>query len=290
MPHETLTLGAFEVTALCDAAVRFPQPLTEAFPDVPADEWPGVRARYPDAADGEDGWLFHVHTYLVRSGSLTVLVDAGLGPAWTIASAWVGVEGRLPQELAAAGVSPDGIDVVVITHLHLDHIGWGLRDRDDPRPWFANASYVINRTEWEGFRELGDEDDIAAFEQQAVPLERAGVLRLIESEHTIAEGLTIVPTPGHTPGHQGLLLESGDHRALVSGDLTNHPVQVTEPRWRSSGDMDPALASWTRRAWLDRVEAEGMLLCTAHYPKPFARLGREHGRRYAFPAGAPSPP
>jgi glyoxylase-like metal-dependent hydrolase (beta-lactamase superfamily II) len=71
--------------------------------------------------------------------------------------------------------------------------------------------------------------------------------------------------------------------ALLSGDLSNHPAQVMEPGWRSSGDMDPALASWTRRRWLDRVEVEDMLLCTAHYPQPFGRLTREDGRRYFAP-------
>jgi glyoxylase-like metal-dependent hydrolase (beta-lactamase superfamily II) len=283
MPHETIRLGAMEVTALCDAATRFPQSLAEAFPDVPKDEWPDLRRRYPDTLDGEDGWLFHVHCYLIRTSGLTVLVDTGLGPSWTIAATWVGSQGLFPDELQAAGLAPGDIDVVAVTHLHLDHIGWGVEGANDPRPMFANARYLISRAEWAGFRELGDEDDIAAFEQQAVPLQRAGVLDLVDGESVLWDGLMLVPTPGHTPGHQSLLIDSGGRRALLSGDLTNHPLQVAEPDWRSGGDQDPVLASWTRRRWLDRVESEGMLLCTAHYPRPFGRLVRVEGRRSFAP-------
>jgi glyoxylase-like metal-dependent hydrolase (beta-lactamase superfamily II) len=286
MPHGTIRLGSIEVTALCDAATPFPRPLAETFPDVPNDAWPELRRRYPETLHGDDGWLFHVHCYLVRAAGLTILVDAGLGPAWTIAATWVGVEGDLPGELERLGVAPGDVDLVAITHLHLDHIGWGVEGQENPRPTFANARYLINRTEWEGFRELGDEDDIAAFEQQAVPLDRAGVLDLVDGDRNLCDGVTLVPTPGHTPGHQSVLIEAGDRRALLSGDLTNHPAQVTEPLWRSAGDMDPSLASWTRRRWLDRVVAEDILLCTAHYPQPFGRVTEEGGRRFFAPEQA----
>ncbi|MFN2589287.1 MAG: MBL fold metallo-hydrolase [Actinomycetota bacterium] len=281
MPHGSLRMGEIEVTALCDLANRFPRPMREAFPDVPADRWPGFRDRYPDTFDGQDGWLFHVHCYLIRTAHRTILVDTGVGPASTIASRWIGAAGRLPDELDDAGVDPGGVDTVVITHLHLDHIGWGVTENGGEfSVTFPNARYLINRAEWEGFRELGDEEDRAAFDQQAVPLQRAGVLDLVEGDQPLTDAVTVVATPGHTPGHQSVWVESTAGSAMVSGDLTNHPVQVAEPNWRSRGDQDPSLAGWTRRQWLDRVESRRSTLSTAHYPHPFSRLVRVDGTRY----------
>ena len=279
-----MRFGDIEMTALCDLATRFPRPIREAFPDVPPERWTSFRDRYPETFDDADGWLFHVHCYLIRTPSTVILVDTGVGPASTVAAQWIGAAGRLPEELAEVAISPDDIRTVVITHLHLDHIGWGVLEKGgDLAPTFPNAGYLINRMEWDSFRELGDEDDIAAFEQQAVPLQRADVLELVDGERRLGEGLTLVPTPGHTPGHQSLLLGAGGRTILVAGDLTNHPVQVTEAGWRSGGDQDPALAAWTRRQWLDRMEQDEAILCTAHYPNPFSVLVRANGERYAAP-------
>jgi glyoxylase-like metal-dependent hydrolase (beta-lactamase superfamily II) len=282
MPHGTIKIGQVEITALCDAATRFPRALPEAFPETPADAWDEFRPRYPEAFIGEDGWLFHVHCYLVRGGERTILVDTGIGPPATVAAGWAGTPGRLPEELAETGVRPDEVDTVVLTHLHLDHIGWGMRAPTGSQPGlsFPNARFVVQRKDWELFQDFGDEEDRAAFEQQVAPLDRLGVLDAIEGSRQLTPGLTVVPTPGHTPGHQCVLIESGGERALVSGDLTNHPAQVTEPRWPSGGDMDRARAAESRSAWLDRVESQDMTLSTAHYPMPFARLIREDGRRY----------
>jgi glyoxylase-like metal-dependent hydrolase (beta-lactamase superfamily II) len=284
MAHGTARIGAIEITALCDAATRFPRSLPEAFPEVPRETWEELRGRYPETFTGEDGWLFHVHCYLVRAKGVVVLVDSGFGPSWTIAAQWAGVAGQLPAELDEVGVSVADVGQVVITHLHLDHIGWTVSGPDDGTPTFPNARYLVGRSDWEGFRELGDEEDRAAFDQQVRPLAAAGVLDLVDGERELSEGLTLVPTPGHTPGHQSLLVQADGRTALLSGDLTNHPVQATEPRWRSGGDMDPSLAAWTRRRWLDRLESERAMLCTAHYPEPFVSLVREGDRRFVAPA------
>jgi glyoxylase-like metal-dependent hydrolase (beta-lactamase superfamily II) len=282
MPHGTISIGQVEITALCDVATTFPRRLAEAFPETPAEAWEEFRSRYPEAFIGDDGWLFHVHCYLVRSGERTILVDTGIGPPGTVAAGWVGTPGRLPNELDEAGSHPEEVDVVVLTHLHLDHIGWGVGSIAGPLPElaFPNARYVVQRNDWDLFRDFGDEEDRAAFDQQVVPLERSGALDAIEGSQRLMAGVHVVPTPGHTPGHQCVVVESDGHGALLSGDLTNHPAQVTEPRWPSGGDMDRPRAAEIRATWLDRVESEGMTLVTAHYPMPFARLVREDGRRY----------
>ncbi len=285
MPHGTIRIGQVEITALCDVATVFPRRLPEAFPETPAEAWQEFRPRYPDTFTGEDGWLFHVHCYLIRDRGRTILVDIGIGPPETIAAGWAGTAGRLPEELAEAEAAPDDVEVVVLTHLHLDHIGWGMRAPTGAQPelYFSNARYVVQRLDWEQFQDFGDEEDRAAFDQQVLPLDRLGVLEAIDGPRQLTPDVSVVSTPGHTAGHQCVLVESDGHRALLSGDLTNHPAQVTEPRWPSGGDMDRARAAETRTIWLDRVESQGMALLTAHYPMPFGRLVREDGRRFVRP-------
>lgn len=281
MPHGSIDVGEVVVSALCDMVVAFPRPYRASFPDVPAQRWPQIRARHPDAFRGDE-WLMHHHAYLVRSGGRTVLVDTGVGPSGTLAASWFGASGRLLEDLADAGFAPGDVDVVVLTHAHLDHIGWNLDlAADEPRPTFPNARYVLQRAEWERFPQVGDDDDRAAFDAGVRPLERLGVLDLIDGESRLAPGVTATPAPGHTPGHQVVLVESGEQRAAITGDLANHPAQVTDPSWRTGSDLDPDDAARSRTELFARFEADRSVVCTAHWPDPFARLVREDGMRFA---------
>jgi glyoxylase-like metal-dependent hydrolase (beta-lactamase superfamily II) len=117
------------------------------------------------------------------------------------------------------------------------------------------------------------------------PLEALGVLHLVDGEHRIADGVTVQLAPGHTPGHQVVVAESRGERAVLSGDLANHPAQVSEPRWATGSDQDPEVAATTRAEWFDAVEQWNAMLCTAHFADPFARLVRKDGQR--FLAGNP---
>jgi glyoxylase-like metal-dependent hydrolase (beta-lactamase superfamily II) len=285
MPHGTRLLGGFEITALCDLSPHFPSPFSKAFPTIPPERHDEIRARYPAAFDGPDVWVFHDHCYLLRTPTASVLFDTGMGGAWTLGSQWIGVTGGLPEELAAADVVPGGIDVVVISHAHLDHIGWTLDT--DGAPLFPNARYALQRAEWEGFPAAGDSDDETAFDQSLRPLEALGVLDLVNGEERLAEGLTLHLAAGHTPGHQVAVLESRGERAVLSGDLANHPGQTAEPSWRTGADMDPDSAAATRARWFDTIEEWDALLCTAHFPEPFGHLRREGGVRIWSPLPSP---
>ena len=123
MTSRSLTVGAVEVTAVCDVVANFPDPLPQAFPGVEAAAWAPYRRRYPGVFDGPAGWRLRDWCFVVRAGDRVVLVDTGVGGAGTPGADWIGTPGRLPEELAAAGVGPDEVDLVVLTHLHLDHIG-----------------------------------------------------------------------------------------------------------------------------------------------------------------------
>jgi glyoxylase-like metal-dependent hydrolase (beta-lactamase superfamily II) len=279
----SITVGDVRVTALRDAVGRFPRPLARVFPGVPEDRWPPFRDRYPDVFDGRDHWRLHDYCFLVREGDRTVLVDTGVGPPGTPAATWLGTPGRLLEELAGAGVDAASVDVVVLTHLHLDHVGGNVtRDGGTPRPVFPNARHLVQEADWTYFTGEADDNDREAFDLGVRPLEEAGVCERVRGETSLGGALTLLHTPGHTPGSQSLLVSSQDERALLWGDVANHPVQVTEPDW-SATDADPPAAAKTRRALLDRIEQEGLTVAASHFPDPFGSVVRLEGRRYWSP-------
>jgi glyoxylase-like metal-dependent hydrolase (beta-lactamase superfamily II) len=282
--ERTLTVGAVQVTAVCDVVADFPAPLGRAFPGVEAGAWAPYRRWYPEAFAGADRWRLRDWCFVVRAGDRVVLVDTGVGGQGTPGADWIGAAGRLPGELAAAGVEPEEIDLVVLTHLHLDHIGWNLAwDGGRARPRFPRARYLVQRADWELFASEGDADDRAAFERCVLPLRELGAAELLEGDRALGGGLTVLHTPGHTPGSQSLLVASGGDRLLLWGDVANHPAQIGQPAWGPRSDVDPDQARRTRRALLDRLEAESMWLGPAHYPEPFGTVVRDEdgGRRWA---------
>ncbi|MGH2815095.1 MAG: MBL fold metallo-hydrolase, partial [Actinomycetota bacterium] len=270
MTAPTLDVGTVRITAVCDVTGDFPAPLELAFPQVEAAAWEPWRQRHPAAFGGQGRWRLRDWCFVVRGRDRVVLVDTGVGGPGTPGASWMGVPGQLPRGLAAAEVEPDEIDLVVLTHLHLDHIGWNLAwDGDRPRPRFPRARYLVQRADWELFAAWGDEDDRAAFDRCVAPLQSLGVAELLDGDRVLDDQLSLVHTPGHTPGSQSLLVRSGDDAALLWGDVANHPAQIERPDWGPGSDALPEVARQTRRRLLDRLEAEAMWLAPAHFPEPF---------------------
>lgn len=211
-------------------------------------------------------WL-PIGCFLVRTGSRVVLVDAGLGPVLEdIADGMLLVGGQLLTGLLALGVSPAQVTDVVCTHLHSDHAGW-LFD-------LASAPVFPRATIWFG---AGDFDHFVTGAGFMQPHIRAGFsdgsrLRLVDQDLTIAPGVTVLRTPGHTPGHLCVVLSSGAERALLLGDAITCPIQLDEPTWHSMGDVDPALANRTRELLWRELEQERTVGAGAHFPD--LRFGR----------------
>jgi glyoxylase-like metal-dependent hydrolase (beta-lactamase superfamily II) len=276
----TLTVGAVQVTAVCDVDADFPDPLGDAFPAVDAAAWAPYRRRYPEVFDGPDRWRLRAWCFVVRAGDRVVLVDTGVGGAGAPGATWIGTPGRLPGELAAAGVEPDEVDVVVLTHLHLDHVGWNLTtDGGSPRPRFPRARYLVQRADWEAFAARPEATRVA-FDRCVRPLQDLGVADLVDGDRTLGPELSVLHTPGHTPGSQSLLVRSGAAAVLLWGDVANHPAQVERPDWGPASDALPEVARQTRRRLLDRLEAETMWLAPAHFPEPFGTVTRDPDGRH----------
>jgi len=278
MPHGTVHIGDVEIIALCDGVLETSDSLEDSFLGAPAGTWDDARTRYPETVGSSGVWRLHVHCYALRSAGRTILVDTGFGPVTAPAFAWAHQAGRLPVELAEAGIEAGDVDTVIVTHVHDDHIGWTVFDGGRTLH-FPNARYVIHRRDWDWMAESEEPEDVEIFAELMKPIEDLGALQLIEDRLEVSGELTVVPAPGHTPGHQIVLVDSGDQHAIVAGDTANHPVQVTLPDVASGTDADPELAVRTRTDLLEQAEREDRLFVTGHFPDPFVRIITQDGVR-----------
>lgn len=244
------------------------------FPSVPAEAW----EPYRDLLTADGRILLNFGCYLVWSDGRVVLVDTGWGPELSPP----GMDprrGALLDELATLGVTPQDVDLVVFTHLHPDHVGWNLvREGEVVRPRFISARYLVPESDWVHYNRLTEIHPNIRL--QALPLAELGVVDLIGGDHAVSPSLTTIATPGHTPGHQSLVVRSGGDSLFILGDLAHTPVVAHETEWPNKFDWDPELAKATRRRVLDGLERDGQLVAAGHFPHPgIGRFGRVDGRR-----------
>lgn len=257
------TVGDFTVTALCDGHVDFD-----------LSRLPGVAMEDALAAAGGSGidprdLAVSVNAFAISAPGRLYLVDSGNG---SIRGPGLG---HLLRAMSAAGLRPEDVDVLLMTHMHGDHVA-GLYDGD--RSVFPNAELVVSQAErdfWdtpEGLDELQRTQLAMALTGFEV---HAGRTTLATPGREAVPGITMVALPGHTPGHVGYLLDADDP-LLIWGDVVHVPAfQIARPDWYFRFDVDPETAIATRRRVLDQVATEGWRVTGAHLPFPgFARIER----------------
>ncbi|MGW1173796.1 MBL fold metallo-hydrolase [Kitasatospora sp. NPDC002543] len=230
----------------------------------------------PDFTDSDGALRLHSHSFAFVLNGLRVLVDTGIGNGKERANpAWHDLRTDYPERLAAAGFPPDSVDLVVLTHLHADHVGWNTRAVDGAwAPTFPRARYLTARAErefWAGYPM--DEARAGMFRDSVLPVERAGLLDLVDVPAEGLEllpGLRLLPTPGHTPGHLAVELTSRGRTALITGDCLHHPVQLAHPAIGACVDIDPRRSAATRHALLESLAGTDTLLLGTHFAPPTA--------------------
>ena len=276
-----MTVGSAQIVALTDMNCSYPTPLAELWPNVPFESWEPYREMFPDTFDGGHMRL-EIGCYLVRSQGRTILIDTGYGPGPIDYIG--GLRGELMADLASQKVDPADIDIVFLSHLHLDHVGWNTRESDGGyAPSFPNARYVAHQADIDHYRrpEVQAAGRFPYYDRLVQPLADAGVLDGLAEDSDLTDEVRAIHTPGHTPGHMSVMVSSGGERALIQGDVLIHPAQVTEVEWTPQFDGDPAMAIETRRKLLDQLELEGTPVISCHFTKPgFGRVVRAEGRRY----------
>ncbi|MET9763259.1 MBL fold metallo-hydrolase [Streptomyces sp. NPDC006372] len=246
--------------------------LPGATPDVVAgQDW--LRPHY---ADDEGVLRIDSHSFAFTVGGLRALVDTGIGNGKQRANpAWHNLGTDYLERLTAAGFPPDSVDLVLLTHLHADHVGWNTREVDGAWiPTFPNARYLTSRTErefWAGH--AMDEARRQMFCDSVQPVEEAGLLDLVDVPAEgveVTPGLRLIPTPGHTPGHVAVELTSRGRTALITGDCVHHPVQLAHPGIGACVDIDPGRSEVTRRGLLGSLAGTDTLLLGTHFAPPTA--------------------
>ena len=212
-----------------------------------------------------------VHTYVLRAGGLTVLVDTCVGndkprpePYWNqLTTPYL-------ARLAAVGVSPEAVDVVLCTHLHTDHIGWNTRLRDGRWvPTFPHARYLFQRDELAYWEASGQDGARALLEDSVNPVIAAGQVERVSGAHEVGGGIVLEPTPGHTPGHYSVRFESRGQGGVITGDMMHHPIQIAEPALCSRYCVDPQQTVATRRAFLERYADRDVSVLGTHFAPPY---------------------
>jgi len=280
MQHRSRRVGGVEIVPLCDVVTRTAS-AAASFPGASDDAWAEVRERYPWSLDA-DGWRLHVHAFLLRTDHRAILVDTGVGPESAPAFAWTRQRGGFDRELAETGVDPADVDTVVVTHVHDDHVGWNVAEGTSD-PWFANARYLVHRADWEWIGSSEDEEDRAIFDATLRPLERTGLVDLVDEPVELSDDLLVRHAPGHTPGHQVVTVDSRGERAILAGDIANHPVMLLSPGVNGDTDHDPELALRTRAALVDAITREDRLVASSHFAEPFGRYVADGTRHLWVP-------
>jgi glyoxylase-like metal-dependent hydrolase (beta-lactamase superfamily II) len=293
-----LDLGSISVQRVVELD-RWVFPIEVLYPTLPAEHWSEMRRRlddrFIDPASGE--MILSVHTYVVRVGGRTLLIDCCNGnhkprPHMpTVNQLSTDYLGRL----AAAGVAPEDVDVVMCTHLHTDHIGWNTRLADGRwAPTFPKAKYLFGRVDFEAMshlRSIGpqhpiDADVIQAFEDSVLPVVDSGQVEFVEAGHAVEReldhGIWLEGAPGHTPGHVVVHLESSRGHAIATGDAFHHLFQLAWPQYPVASEDDPVGAQESRRRLFQRSLDDGAILLPGHIPAPTIGRVVEAGGRFGF--------
>lgn len=261
--------------------------IPDAVPEALALHRDWLEPRFLDPAT--DKLVMATQSYVLRTSHHTILIDSCVGndkerrfhAPWSRRA-----DTRYLDSLAAQGLTPEDIDFVMCTHLHADHVGWNTRLIDGRWvPTFPNARYVFAKTEFDFWSELnkkGPKYSDGCIDDSVLPVVEAGQADIVVDDYAFNDEISFEPTPGHTPGHVAIRLNSGGDKAVLSGDVAHTPLQCREPGWSAVGCSDRAQSAVTRRAFLDRYCETDTLVMTAHFPSPSVGYVRRHGEVFDF--------
>jgi glyoxylase-like metal-dependent hydrolase (beta-lactamase superfamily II) len=223
----------------------------------------------PHFATEEGRLKMSIHSLVVETAALRIVVDTGLGnhKEGRSVPTWNNREGPFLQTMRDAGFPPDSIDIVLCTHLHVDHVGWNTTLVAGAWvPTFSNARYVFGKDEYEHWRDHRDEPGQAAvFMDSVQPIVETGKADLVTSDFRLCDEITLIPSAGHSPGHMSVHIRSDGEEALLTGDVAHHPCQMAHLDWSSTADSDPMQSVVTRRELFSRYADTPTLVIGGHF-------------------------
>ena len=232
----------------------------------------GIDWLKPHFVNEQGHMILSIHALIVESQGKRIIVDTCLGndkerkiPGWGMRN------GPFLEELTQAGFPRDSINMVMCTHLHVDHVGWNTMWVDNQWvPTFPNAQYLFARQEWAYWSEHEQEEFGPVVQDSVRPIVDAGLAELVEMDHRLTDEVWLEPTPGHTPGHVSVRISSNGEEAVITGDMTHHPCQMAHPEWAANVDYDPVQSTATRRSFYARYANQPVLVIGTHFATPTA--------------------
>ncbi len=272
-------IGDIEVWRILEINAPFLPP-EMLWPDAGPDVAKVIEQHVPGSIDAATGALIlPVQGFLLKTPQHIVLVDACVGndktnqlPDWHQRS-----DNRFMSALTAAGVGPEDVDYVLCTHLHTDHVGWNTQKVDGRWvPTFPNARYLMPAADNELYGERGGD----SYTESVLPVIEAGQAELVTPGHMLGDHITLVPTPGHTPGHVAVLVRHNGAEAVITGDALHSTAQCWHPEWEFTYDEDGQTAVTSRKQLLGDAAEAGRKVIGSHFSLP--SIGRVKADGDAF--------
>lgn len=250
-----------------------PGGLGRYLPDATRDEVQKIEWLQPHFATSEGRLTGAIHALVIDTGDARIVVDTCVGndkerevPAWNM------LQTSFLDDMAEVGYPADSIDIVMCTHLHVDHVGWNTKLVDGKwLPTFTNAQYLFGKTEYEFWSSRGEDERFGpVFGDSVKPIHDAGLAQLVATDHQVVPGVRLMSTPGHTPGHVSVMIESNGEQAMITGDFLHHPCQMARPHWCAVVDEDRTQAIQTRKDVFSRFAGTPTLVIGTHFASPTA--------------------
>jgi glyoxylase-like metal-dependent hydrolase (beta-lactamase superfamily II) len=228
----------------------------------------------PHFIDDEGRLIMSIHALVVETPTKRIVVDTCIGndkPRHI--EPWSHLQTSFLRDFEAAGFSRESVDVVLCTHLHVDHVGWNTMLVDGKWvPTFPNARYLMGRAEFDYWKAGPDSTagEPAVFADSVQPVWDAGLIDLVASDHPVCDEVSLVPTPGHTIDHVSVRIRSKGEEAVITGDFVHHPCQMAHPEWASAPDYDADQSIRTRRETFAALAGAPTLVIGTHFATPTA--------------------
>ena len=221
--------------------------------------------------DSEHRLILSMHSLILKVHGRTIVVDTCIGndkqrsyPKWNL------MQTNFLSRLEAADCALEAVDTVLCTHMHVDHVGWNTMKVDDKwLPTFPNARYLYSEEEWDHWSKEPQEYG-PVIEDSVQPIFDSGLADLVSSDHQVCGEIRLESTPGHTPGHVSVHIQSLGEEAVITGDMIHHPCQIRHVDWSSSADVDPLKAVDTRQIFLEKYVDRPVLIIGTHFTGPTA--------------------
>lgn len=284
---QTWKIGDIKITKIVELEAAMPgggegSMVVEAHPDaIKQIDW-----LKPHWANDDGHIVVSIHALLIEIPTTRIIVDTCAGNDKSRPGTFFdNLQTPFLEHLAEAGWTRESVDTVLCTHLHVDHVGWNtMREggKADGKwvPTFPNARYLMGEKEYDHWEAEGDDAQAAIMADSVKPIFDAGLAVLVPMDYDVADGVRLIPTPGHTPGHVSVEITSNGETAVITGDISHHPCQLAHPEWSSGFDSDTNMADETRKAFFEKYADRPTLVMGTHWATPTAGKIVRDGKTY----------